>query len=243
MERDIEGLENNIKIIFEDENILAISKPSGLLVHGFPGHEERTLVDWILDKYPELRDVGETQGDILRSGIIHRLDRDTSGVLVIAKDQETHAFLKKQFQDREISKKYKAIVYGKVKDKEGIIDEPIGRVGPGSQMRTSHKPVGTLRDAVTRYSVNEVYEEYTYLDVFPKTGRTHQIRVHLKHIGHPVLCDPIYAKRRTCLQEMGRLALHASSIDVILPNGMAAKFEAELPKDFELTLAKLKSLC
>jgi 23S rRNA pseudouridine1911/1915/1917 synthase len=199
-------------------------------------------VDWILEKYPSLAGVGEPQGEILRPGIIHRLDRDTSGVLIIAKDQNTHAFLKRQFQEREIKKTYKAIVYDAMKEKRGVIDEPIGRVGPGSQMRTSFKPRGTVREAVTEYEVNEIFKGFSYLNVSPKTGRTHQIRVHLKHIGHPVLCDPIYAKRRECMPEMGRLALHASSIELKLSSGENVKFEAELPEDFKRTLAKLRSL-
>jgi 23S rRNA pseudouridine1911/1915/1917 synthase len=237
---------NKIKIVYEDENVIAVSKPAGLLVHGDGKSNEHTLSDWILENHPEMEGVGEptpSAQDILRPGIVHRLDRDTSGILIIAKNQATHAFLKKQFQGREVKKVYKGIVYGNLRDDEGVIESPIGMSNKRFGLRSAIGPKGKLREAVTEYKVLKRFgKKYTFLEIRPRTGRMHQIRVHLQSIGHPVLCDPLYAPKRECLPEIGRLALHAASLEVTLPTGTTARFEADLPEDFERVLAKLGSL-
>ncbi|KKP80728.1 MAG: Pseudouridine synthase, RluA family [Parcubacteria group bacterium GW2011_GWB1_35_5] len=225
-----------IKIIYEDEYILALDKPSGLLVHTDGRSKEKTLVDWINENYPKLKEVGEEQtlqnGEkIQRPGIVHRLDRDTSGIIIVAKTKETYQFLKEQFQDRKVQKIYNAVVWGNFSpDKiEGVIEKPIGRSASDfRKWSAEYGAKGELREAVTEYKVLVQNKDFSFLEVRPKTGRTHQIRVHLKSISHPVVCDKLYgSKKSNELQEMSydkkenlgfdRLALHALSIKLELP--------------------------
>jgi len=244
-----------IEILYEDEYILALDKPSGLLVHSDGRSKEPTLVDWINENYPDLKEVGEEQilqnGEkIKRPGIVHRLDKDTSGVIIIAKTKEAHQFLKEQFQNRKVEKIYNAVVWGNFKEKEGIINKPIGRsAGDFRKWSAEHEAKGELREAVTEYKVlaqgENKKEKIAYLEVRPKTGRTHQIRVHLKSISHPVVCDKLYASGKTCDKDkclgFDRLALHALSIKLELPNHTHITIESPLPPEFENALAKLKN--
>ncbi|MBI4117951.1 MAG: RluA family pseudouridine synthase [Parcubacteria group bacterium] len=224
-----------IAIVYEDEYIVAVNKPAGLLVHS-PSKKssEETVVTWIEERYPEIGKVGEPfvlpDGAIInRPGIVHRLDKDTSGILLIAKTQDAYLALKKQFQEREIEKEYRAIVYGNVSKKEGVIDTPIAR----SKRDYRRRKVGVDgREAKTLYRTLGTSEAYSYMALFPKTGRTHQLRVHLKSIEHPILCDPLYAPRRECPGEMGRLALHALGLSLTHPNGTRMRLEAPLPEEF-----------
>ena len=245
----------DIPVIYEDENIVAVNKPSGLLVHGDGVSHEPTLVDWFLERYPECADVGEAPLTlrgivVVRPGIVHRLDRETSGVLVVAKNSAAHAWLKAQFQNRLIVKTYHALVYGVVRNDTGTIDAPIGRSSSDSRARSASAPRGTLREARTDYRVLERFPKgegessgCTYLEVYPKTGRTHQVRVHAKSIGHPVLCDRLYAPKRVCPSSMGRLALHALSLELTLPNGGGTvRIEADLPEEFTRTLELMRGL-
>jgi 23S rRNA pseudouridine1911/1915/1917 synthase len=236
----------DIPIIYEDEHVIAVNKPTGLVVHSDGRTKEPTLADWVHEKYPHMRDVGEplvlaTGEHIARPGIVHRLDRDTSGVLVIAKDQPTFLFLKKQFQDRDTEKIYRAFVYGNMKEEKGVIDLPIGKSKKDFRQRLAGTHArGTLRSAITEYKVLERSTDAAYLEVYPKTGRTHQIRVHLKAIQHPVIHDTLYAPNRPGILGFERLALHALKISVALPSGARATFEAPLPPDFEQAAEKLK---
>ncbi len=231
-----------IETIYEDKNIIAVNKPSGLTVHGTGKADEKTLTDWMIARYPEIEKVGEplklSSGKIIhRAGLIHRLDKDTSGVILFAKNQDTFLFFKKQFQSGEIKKEYRAIVHGYVKEKSGIIDTPIGRSAKHFNMRgTGFHAKGLKREAVTEYEALSRAELYSYMSVFPKTGRTHQIRVHFKSMGHPILCDPLYAPRRKCPKEMGRLALHAHKLQVKFSDGQSHYFEAPIPDDFKRAL-------
>lgn len=235
-------------IIYEDNNILAINKPSGLVVHSDGKTNIKTLVDWIVSRYPEMEKIGEpltlSSGEIIhRAGIVHRLDKDTSGVLIVAKNQETFLFLKKQFQSGTIKKEYRTIVYGLVKEKNGVIETPIGRSAKDFRIRsTDARARGLKRKALTEYTVLAFSDSFSYLSVYPKTGRTHQIRVHLKSIQHPVLCDILYAPRRACPPEIGRLALHAHKIQARLPNETVLIIEAPLPDDFKNALHALFGL-
>ncbi len=235
-------LRKKIKILYEDSDVLAIDKPAGIAVHDdLAGNQDYTIADWILENHPELKKVGENDGKVARPGIVHRLDKDTSGVLLIAKNQLAYNFLKKQFQDKGVKKVYQAIIYGHLKNDSGIIDRPIGR----SRVQFSAKITGggargEVRPAVTYYKVLQRFKDYSLLELRPKTGRTHQIRVHLKSISHPIVCDPVYAKDHKCLPEIKRQALHAISIDFILPNGREMKIESPLPIDFKKALANLK---
>lgn len=239
--------EPKIEILYEDSNILAINKPAHLAVHADARNNEYTLADWIVKRYPEMKEVGEpleTNGNLIyRPGIVHRLDTDTTGVLLLAKNQSSFKYLKRLFKERKIQKVYMAIVYGCLKDKRGIIDKPIGRSKFDFRMKsTGQSARGEEREAVTYYKVVEEFPEYSLVELRPKTGRTHQIRVHLKAISHPVACDSLYAKGAVCPTGMKRQALHALSVEFKLPGGDPIKVEAPLPSDFKTTLAKLRRL-
>lgn len=225
-----------MKIIYEDENILAINKPAGLVVHSDGRTEEESVASWFLREYPESKEVGEPLGDIQRPGIVHRIDRDTSGVLLLAKTKEGHIHLKKQFQDRKIVKEYRTFVYGNIKENEGIIEKPIGRSKKDfRQWSAEENARGEKREAITEFKVLARKEDkgVTYLSVFPKTGRTHQIRVHLKSIHHPVVADSLYASKRESVLGFKRLALHACSIKFKDLGGNDLNIEASLPDDFK----------
>ena len=241
-------------VLYEDEDVLVINKPAGIIVHSDGRTVEPSVADWILEKYPELVSVGEPwvspQGEIIpRPGIVHRLDRTTSGVMVVAKTQDAFLFLKEQFQNRTVTKQYDALVYGHPKEDKGTIEAEIGRTKKKPRKWSAQfGKSGNLRAAVTdwkvvhRYIDKESGEEMTHIEASPKTGRTHQIRVHLKAIHHPIVCDHIYAEKRPCLVGLERPALHARSISFILPNDEKKTFEAQLPDDLKAAFSRLKVL-
>lgn len=237
----------DIKILYEDTDVLALNKPAGIAVHADGKSAVPTLADWLLEKYPSIREVGEPWTSpngvvIYRPGIVHRLDRDTSGVLVVAKNPESFASLKKQFQERLAKKTYRAFVYGIVKNDMGTIDKPIGRsTSDFRKWSAEFGARGELREAVTEYKVLERGKDATYIEVYPKTGRTHQIRVHLKSIGHSVVCDALYAPKQKCILGFSRTALHAFSLEVVSPSSKPLRFEAPLPEDFLRAAAELKT--
>jgi 23S rRNA pseudouridine1911/1915/1917 synthase len=224
-------------VIYEDKDILVINKPTGLPVHADGKHERPTLVDWLLLNYPEIKGVGETQtlhdGTIIeRPGIVHRIDAGTSGALVVARNQKSFDYLKKQFQNREVKKVYRAFVYGPLKDERGIIDKPIASSRGGKGPRSARTLHGKEREAQTAYHVIKNGKEAAYIEAFPKTGRTHQIRVHFSAIQHPIVADPLYAPSRSKILGFTRLALHALSLTFMRPDGREVTFEAPLPADF-----------
>jgi 23S rRNA pseudouridine1911/1915/1917 synthase len=226
------------EIIYEDEDILAINKPAGMIVHGIVGRRspDPTLADILVARYPELRNVGDEP--TLRPGIVHRLDRDTSGVMLVARNQPSFEYLKSLFQGRDITKTYVAVVSGVPSPDRGIIDRPIGIVN-GTTKR-SVRSEKMAKPAVTEYEVMRTVESvdgfgrpypFSIVRVRPRTGRTHQIRVHLASIGNPVVGDPIYGqKRRPPWAE--RLMLHAASIEFSDRTGRRLRFAADLPKEF-----------
>ena len=231
----------DVSIIYEDHYVVVVNKPAGLVVHGDGRTNEPALTDWVLERYPHLENIGEPMRaggkEFARPGIVHRLDRETSGVIVIAKNQKTFLYLKKQFQERRITKTYRAFIHGVPKEREGVIDRPIGRSAKDFRQLSSERGAkGVLREATTAYTVLKTNDEFSYLDVRPKTGRTHQIRVHLKAISHPVVCDKLYAPKRPCALGFDRLALHAFSLTFRLPNDCSITAEAPLPDDFERAL-------
>lgn len=237
----------DMEVLYEDPHVLVVNKPAGLVVHSDGRTQEPTLTQWALHYYPPLRGVGEplvlSDGRVIdRPGIVHRLDRETSGVLVLAKDQETFLWLKHQFQNRDVEKVYNAFVYGVLKEPQGIIDRPIGK-SRSDFRRWSAQPGarGELREAVTEYRVLAASRAFSFLEVVPKTGRTHQIRVHLKAVHHPVVCDTLYAPKQPCALGFGRLALHARELAVPLPSGQLKRIEAALPPDFEAALQALRA--
>jgi len=235
----------DIPIIYEDDNMLAVNKPAGLVVHSDGRTKESTLADWFLEKYPDAKDVGEPivlpdGAEIKRPGIVHRLDRDTSGVIVMAKNQKSFEFLKKQFQERHVQKTYRAILSGILKEKSGVIDIPIGKSKKDFRRWLADENArGTLREAITEFKVLGMGDNATYVEVYPKTGRTHQIRVHFKAVGHPVLCDSLYGTKKDCFLEMDRQALHAWQITLKDMNNVTLTIEAPLPKDFQDALSDL----
>lgn len=234
-------------IIFEDTDVLVINKPSGLVVHPDGKTSEPSVAAWVLKAHPEVRGVGEplrlSSGEVIdRPGIVHRIDRETSGVLILAKNQETFLFLKKQFQGRDVQKEYRAFTYGEMKQDEGVIDRPIGRSSKDFRLWSAQRGArGMLRDAVTEYRVLKRHGGLSYVAVFPKTGRTHQIRAHFKAINYPVVCDRLYAPKRECSLGFSRLALHSFAVELTLPGGgrevsERRRFEAEFPEDFKSAL-------
>lgn len=227
-----------ITILYEDNDVMVINKPDGLLVHGDDATEKETVVSWFLSRVPEAKGVGEegVQKDgipVDRSGVVHRLDRETSGVLILAKHQEAFLFLKDQFQSRSVHKEYRAFVYGSLKEKWGSIDRPIGRSASDFRLRSAQRGAkGMLRPAVTEWELIGQTPQHAYLRVMPKTGRTHQIRVHMKAINHPIVCDSLYAPNASCELGFTRLALHAHVLGITVPSGETKRFVAPLPQVF-----------
>jgi 23S rRNA pseudouridine1911/1915/1917 synthase len=230
-----------LQILYEDADIVAVAKPSGLLTHiqlmakketaptsevGVPT-ESVGAEDWFKEKSSESG-----------GGYVHRLDRDTSGVLVFAKNPTAYEFLRKAFHDRDIKKTYLAIVHGMPKEKKGMIDFDIGRSRKDFRLRSAQpKAKGRLRDALTRYEVIGEVEGYSLMRLNPETGRTHQIRVHLKAIHHPIVGDTLYAPNHKPAFGITRLALHASTLDIPLPSGGRTLITAPIPDDLVQALA------
>jgi 23S rRNA pseudouridine1911/1915/1917 synthase len=240
-----EGSNDTVSVLFEDEAVLVLNKPAGIAVHE-DGHTRAiTLCDWVRHKRPLLIGVGEPMrlqnGTVIdRPGVVHRLDRATSGVIVLAKTQPAFEALKAQFKDRMIEKHYRALVWGTVREPHGTIDKPIGRSRKDFRLWSAGPDAGgKLRSAVTRYSLLATRDNFSYLDLEPKTGRTHQIRVHLKSIGHPIVCDDRYASGKPAALGLTRLALHAHSLAFTHPNGSHLIVEAPLPLDLEAALKQL----
>lgn len=234
-------------ILYEDNDVLVINKPEGWMVHE-DGKETDTpiVVEWFLRRLPEAAGVGEPayaqNGTLLnRAGVVHRLDRETSGVLILAKTQDAHAFLKQQFKDRNVYKEYRAFVYGRIHDRWGTINRPIGRSGKDHRLRSAMKGAkGQLRDAVTdieRIGMGEYEgEAFSYLKLVPKTGRTHQLRVHLRAVDRPIVNDELYGSyvaEKSNNLGLSRMALHAHILELTLPNGQNERFIAPLPQEFE----------
>ncbi|HVB20258.1 MAG TPA: RluA family pseudouridine synthase [Candidatus Paceibacterota bacterium] len=215
-----------LPILYEDTDIVAVAKPAGLITHSDGRTHEETAEGWFKKKYPE------------GAGYVHRLDRDTSGVLVFAKNTVAHAFLRKAFHDRNVQKTYLAFVYGTLKEKRGVIDFDIGRSRSDFRLRSAQpKAKGRLRAALTRYEVIGETEGHSLLVVRPETGRTHQIRVHLKAIHHPIVGDPLYAPNRPTELGIMRLGLHAYRLDFPLPSGGRVTVTAPVPDDLAAALA------
>ena len=234
-------------IIYEDDDVLVINKPEGWLVHedGRPT-DAPIVVDWFLRRTPTAAGVGEPgfspSGHLLnRAGVVHRLDRETSGVLILAKNQDAHKFLKQQFKDRSVYKEYRAFVYGRIHDRWGTINRPIGRSSKDHRLRSAMKGAkGVMREAITdfeRIGVGEFEEEsFSYLKLIPKTGRTHQLRVHMRAIDRPIVGDTSYATHvieKSNNLNINRLALHAHQLELVLPNGTEQRFIAPAPQLFE----------
>ncbi|MEK7086565.1 MAG: RNA pseudouridine synthase [Patescibacteria group bacterium] len=219
----------DLPILYEDIDVVAVAKPAGLVTHSDGRTKEETAEDWFNEKYPE---VAVLSGEERVAGYVHRLDRDTSGVLVFAKNTAAYEFLRKSFHDREVKKTYLAFVYGVLKEKKGTIDFDIGRSRKDFRLRSAQpKAKGRLREALTQYEVVGEAGDCSLLRVSPETGRTHQIRVHLKAIHHPIICDALYAPNHKPALGISRMGLHAFSIDLPLPSGKRVIIAAPIPSD------------
>ncbi len=225
-----------VGVVYEDEQIIVVDKPAGLTVHPAPGHPDGTLVNALLALVPELPGIGGTQ----RPGIVHRLDKDTSGLIVVAKTDAAHRSLTRQLKERSVGKTYLALVTGLIYRESGAIDAPIGR---NPRRRKQMAVVASGRDALTEYRVRERFDgplgRFTLVEAHPVTGRTHQIRVHLAHVGHPLVGDPVYGKRSVLVP---RHFLHAARLEIGMPPGESERrtFEAPLPEDLAGALAALR---
>ena len=221
-----------LEIVYEDRDLLVLNKASGMVVHPAPGHSEDTLVNALVARYPELQEVGSDR----RPGIVHRLDKDTSGLLIVARNTQTLAALTGQMKRHEIVKRYLALVEGIVSLDEGSIDAPIGRNPRHRQQMTITATEG--REARTHFRVLQRFAHHTLLLLQLETGRTHQIRVHLKAIGHPVAGDPIYGSGNTHRGlTLQRQFLHSYQLKLTHPiTGVALEFEAPLPADLQSVL-------
>ena len=270
-------------IIFEDRNFLVLNKPARLIVHNDGHTKEGSVVGWLEKNYPKLEGIGgsvDVAGgeQVERYGLVHRIDRDTSGILLVAKNQKTFDMLKQQFMDRKMKKTYQAFVYGRMIEDEGDVDLPIGRSdkdfrqwtvetgggiagveGSGAGVSyngvldaasreadrrgaTGRETRGTLRQALTHFKVLERASAFTFVELEPKTGRTHQLRVHLKALGHPIIADAVYAAKMPKVLGFERLALHARSITFTDAKGEKRQFEAPYPADFEKGLSMWQKL-
>lgn len=233
---------NMIEVIYKTKDFLALNKPAGMLVHPVfhKGGKERTqdvspvVTDWLLKHFPEVKSVGDNPEG--RPGIVHRLDKDTSGVLIVPRNQKFFHYIKGLFQTHKMQKTYLALVRGRVLQK-GIVNAPIG-LRPGTTKRSVRgKNLKMVKEAITEYVPIRVYESATLLRVTPRTGRTHQIRIHLASIGHPIVGDELYGKQKS--EGLSRQFLHAESIEFTTKKGERIKIEAPLPLDLKKVLAEL----
>lgn len=214
-----------LAILYEDSDVVAVAKPAGLITHADGRTKEETAEDWFIARYG----AGTVEEP---KGYVHRLDRDTSGVLVFAKTPAAYAFLRKAFHDRNVHKTYLAFVHGVPKKKKGEIDFDIGRSRSDFRLRSAQpKAKGRLREALTHYEVLGEADGFGLMRVEPQTGRTHQIRVHLKAIHHPIVGDKLYAPNKNHNLGITRLGLHAYSIDLPLIAGARAHIIAPIPRD------------
>jgi 23S rRNA pseudouridine1911/1915/1917 synthase len=222
-----------LAVVYEDADVVVVNKPAGMVVHPSPGHQRGTLANALLAHVP-----GISVGGSQRPGIIHRLDKDTSGLIVAAKTDRGRTALVSQWEDRSVEKTYLALVSGSVEDGEATIDAPIGR-DPKNRLRMA--VVRSGRPAVTHFRVVERFLNTTLLEVSIETGRTHQIRVHLAFIGHPIVGDQFYGRARPMEPQLERQFLHASSLGFQLTDGTALRLEAPLPDDLQAVLEELRA--
>jgi 23S rRNA pseudouridine1911/1915/1917 synthase len=221
-----------LDILYEDDDLLVVNKPPGLAVHPAPGLRGHTLLNAILFHFPHLADISES----LRPGVVHRLDKDTSGVMLVAKNSASQANLVDQFKNRAVVKVYMALVKGRLTPEDGIIEAPVGR-DSRNRKRMTVVGEGRGKEARTRYHVVKYIGDYTLLEVILETGRTHQIRVHLKAIGYPVVGDPVYGVKSG---HLSRQFLHACRLGFKLPStGEYVEFTSGLPLDLAQALEAL----
>jgi len=241
-----------IEIIEQTEDYLVLNKPAGIAVHGDGKSKQETLTDWIIENFPQTKGVGEDliirnkelEIRIEKPGIVHRLDKDTSGVILVALNQKTYEHLKKQFKDRGIQKIYHLFAYGNLKEDIITVNEPIGKDRKDFRKRTTRNPRGKVRESKTDFRVLNRFKEgkelFVFVEARPKTGRMHQIRVHMKYLNAPIVCDSLYAHKKPQALGFERLALHAREIAFKDLSGSEKTFQAKYPRDFELAILKTR---
>jgi len=231
-----------INIIHEDDNVIVLDKPAGIPVHKADSYRGPTVVDFLIKYFPKIQNIGE---DPARPGIVHRLDKDTSGVLIVAKNNDSFNFLKNQFRNRLVQKTYTALVYGNMLDDEITVNFPIGRSKSNPKMQTAidqkKKEKIKSREALTIFRVKKRFNEFTLIEAIPKTGRMHQIRVHLKTIGHPIAGDKKYFSKKFLKIEPKpeRQFLHAGKLEIELPDKNKKSFISRIPQDLTEFLEKI----
>lgn len=231
-EYDIVAEDLNLNIIYEDADVAVVYKPKGMVVHPAPGHLSGTLVNGLMH---QIKDLSGING-IMRPGIVHRIDKDTSGLLMVAKHDKAHQSLVDQLVAKTVTRKYIALVHGHIAHDKGTVDAPIGR---DPKDRQSMNIVDKGKHAVTHFEVIERFGDFTLVECRLETGRTHQIRVHMKFIGHPLVGDPKYGPKRTL--DIGGQALHAGVLGFIQPvTGEYLEFEVPFPDEFEQLLKEIK---
>ncbi|MET3575223.1 RluA family pseudouridine synthase [Bhargavaea ullalensis] len=222
-----------LEIVYEDGDVLVVNKPRGMVVHPAAGHATGTLVNGLMHHCTDLSGIN----GVLRPGIVHRIDKDTTGLLAVAKNDRAHVSLAGQLSEKTVTRKYTALVHGNIDHDKGTVDAPIGRDPKDRQKMTV---IDGGKPAVTHFTVLERFGDFTLIECRLETGRTHQIRVHMKYIGHPLAGDPKYGPRNTI--EFGGQVLHAGVLGFVHPEtGEYMEFETPLPEDFRALLEKLRS--
>ncbi|ABY44888.1 MULTISPECIES: RluA family pseudouridine synthase [Bacillus] len=231
-ELDIQPEDMNLEVYYEDADVLVVNKPRGMVVHPAPGHTKGTLVNGLMHHCTDLSGIN----GVMRPGIVHRIDKDTSGLLMVAKNDMAHESLVNQLVAKTVTRRYKAIVHGVIPHDKGIIDAPIGRDKKERQSMTVDE---NGKNAVTHFQVLERFKDFTLVECRLETGRTHQIRVHMKYIGYPLAGDPKYGPKKTL--DMNGQALHAGILGFDHPRtGEYIEFEAPIPEVFEEALNVLR---
>jgi 23S rRNA pseudouridine1911/1915/1917 synthase len=232
---DLVGEQIPLDIIFENDDLLVVNKPAGMVVHPAAGHSSGTLVHAVLGYEPDIEGIGGEE----RPGVVHRLDKETSGLIVLAKNERAHRWLQDQFRLRKVDKTYLALVDGKPPTPSGRVEAPIGR-DPGHRKKMAILSPGKGREAVSEYRTLESFREHTLLEFHPHTGRTHQIRLHCAFLGCPIVGDAVYGKRNFTV-DINRHFLHAAKLSIVLPNESQPRlFEAELPEELGKALEEVR---
>jgi 23S rRNA pseudouridine1911/1915/1917 synthase len=225
-----------LDIIFENEDLIVVNKPAGMVVHPAAGHSSGTLVNAVLGYDPDIEGIGGEE----RPGLVHRLDKDTSGLIVLAKNDKAHRWLQDQFRERKVEKTYLALVDGKPPTPFGRVEAPIGR-DPSHRKKMAILHVGKGREAVSEYKTLESFRHYTLLEFHPHTGRTHQIRLHCELLGCPIVGDEVYGKKKQSIP-LSRHFLHALRLKITLPGEKEPRlFEAGLPEELEMVLRMVRN--
>jgi len=231
----------NIEIIYQTDDYLVLNKPAGISMHKDGKREEQTVADWLLENFPQTKGIGEnlitTDGvEIEKPGIVHRLDKYTSGIILVALNQKTYEHFKKQFKDREIKKVYHLFAYGNLREDLIVVDKPIGKNRKDFRKRTTKNPRGKVREAKTNFKVlnrgKDGSELFVFVEARPQTGRMHQIRVHMKYLNTPIVCDSLYAPSKSSILGFQRMALHSRELIFNDLNNQEQYFVADYPEDF-----------